>query len=147
MVKYSTVLPSVSVFNFLFLLLYSGCATNHRSVLSGYICRGGHCPLLCSGILLREEVYCVGDEGSGGATTVNVQATLEGPVFILSLKCIALLFTIVTSEHIAGNHYNTLSIYANLGFFKVCGLKRSFISSVDAITIIIGPYISFHRRC
>jgi hypothetical protein len=82
---------------------------------------------------MSEEVYGMGDEGSGDTATVNVQASFEGPVFILSFKRLAVLITVVTSEHIAGNHYNTLSICANLGFFNVCGLKRSFILSHDAI--------------
>jgi hypothetical protein len=70
-------ITSVTAVNVLFLLLYSGCATNQRSVPSGYIHRGGRCPLLCSGTLLSEEVCGVGDEGSGDTATVNVQAPLK----------------------------------------------------------------------
>ena len=77
MVKYSTVVTPVPAFNFLFLPLYSGCTTNQRSVPSGYIHGGGQCPILCSGILIREEMYGMGDEGCGDIATVNVQAPLK----------------------------------------------------------------------
>jgi hypothetical protein len=79
MVKYSAVLTSVPAVISLFLLLYSGRATKQRSISFGYIHRGHQRPLLCSVILISEEVHGVGDEGSGGATTVNVQAPLKAP--------------------------------------------------------------------
>ena len=72
MVEHSAVLTSIPVINFLFLLLYSGCATDQRSVPSGYIHWGCQCPVLCSGIFVSGEVYGVGDKVSGDTATVTV---------------------------------------------------------------------------